>query len=281
MQPGRYARLTEDVPFKKAFATEDDKELLITLLNIFLAKKLALPIKDVFIKNPYIPGKTKFNRDAILDIHCVDEAGSKFIVEMQVNPQKHFFKRAIFYLSLSVANSGKKIKNWDFNFPNTYSLSFLDFDPDFGKKCYDIVQYFSLHNDDHPEIKCDYIRFAFVILPRFKKSLEECKSLQDKLIFSLCHAHEFKKKPPELNGRFFDRLFHIAEISNLLPMEYDEYISRFMARNDRYAQMEYAKEKGLEAGVLKVAKNMLAKGFSVASIVKATNLSREQVKALG
>jgi len=41
-------------------------------------------------------------------------------------------------------------------------------------------------------------------------------------------------------------------------MEYDEYISRFMARNDRYAQMEYAKEKGLEADVLKQAHSELS-----------------------
>jgi len=106
------------------------------------------------------------------------------------------------------------------------------------------------------------------------------KSLQDKLIFSLCHAHEFKKKPPELNGRFFDRLFHIAEISNLLLMEYDEYISRFMARNDRYAQMEYAKEKGLEADVLKVAKNMLQDGLSIARVARITKLPKEQIVAL-
>jgi len=48
-----YADLTLDLPFKKAFASEEDKELLIALLNAFLEKKLKQPITDVVIKNPY------------------------------------------------------------------------------------------------------------------------------------------------------------------------------------------------------------------------------------
>ena len=46
-----------------------------------------------------------------------------------------------------------------------------------------------MQNDNHPEISHDYINLAFVRLPKFKKTIEECESLQDKLIFSLCHAH--------------------------------------------------------------------------------------------
>jgi hypothetical protein len=47
--PGIFAQLTLDFPFKKAFATEKDKDMLITLLNASLGGKLAHPITDVVI----------------------------------------------------------------------------------------------------------------------------------------------------------------------------------------------------------------------------------------
>jgi len=87
---GKYAQLTLDFPFKKTFASEECEDLLIALLNTFLEEKLAHPITEVAIQNPYIQGQTKASRDAILDIKCRDSTGNRFIVEMQIGRQEHF-----------------------------------------------------------------------------------------------------------------------------------------------------------------------------------------------
>ena len=274
--PSRYAQLTNDHAFKKAFATEGDEEQLAKMLNVFLEKKLAHPIKNVTIKNPYMPGEMKKNRDAVLDINCEDTKGNKFIVEMQVNPQKLFVKRAIFYTGVSIAKSGKKGKNWDFNFPNTYSLNFLDFEPYLEGNHNNIIRYVSLHDDDYPEIKYDYIGLAFIILPRFKKAVEKCLSFQDQLLFSLRYAHTLGSKPKHFKGKFFDRLFDLAKFSNFTDMEYSLYTARMMAKADRKAQLEYAEEKG----VIRVARNMLKEGSNLAFIARVTNLPKEQIIAL-
>ncbi|MCL2208040.1 MAG: Rpn family recombination-promoting nuclease/putative transposase, partial [Fibromonadales bacterium] len=68
-------------------------------LNVCLEKKLAYPVADVEILNPYIAGETLLNRNAELDIRCRDTRGNKFIVEMQIAKQKHFIKRSVFYSS--------------------------------------------------------------------------------------------------------------------------------------------------------------------------------------
>ncbi|MDR3001817.1 MAG: Rpn family recombination-promoting nuclease/putative transposase, partial [Fibromonadaceae bacterium] len=109
---GRYAQLTQDLAFKRVFASEEDKDLLVAMLNTFLECKLAHPIKHVDIKNPYIPGQTPTDRDAVLDIHCQDAEGNRFITEMQILPQKHFIQRALFYSGTSIASSGKKGIAW-------------------------------------------------------------------------------------------------------------------------------------------------------------------------
>jgi hypothetical protein len=43
---------------------------------------------------------------------------------------------------------------------------------------------------------------------------------------------------------------------------------------------ERSMEEGVGIGVLRTAKNMLAKGYSVAEVIGITNLSRKQVSAL-
>jgi predicted transposase/invertase (TIGR01784 family) len=117
-EQGKFAQLTLDFAFKKIFASEEDKDLLIALLNIFLKKKLAHPITNVVIKNPYIAGQTKGNRDANLDIRCRDSKGNSFIVEMQVGRQTYFIKRSLYYSSMAIVESNKKGRDWDFNYPN-------------------------------------------------------------------------------------------------------------------------------------------------------------------
>jgi len=239
-----YADLTTDMVFKKAFASEQDKELLINLLNAFLERKLKHPITDVTIKNPYIQGETLQNRDSIVDIRCKDTEDNHFIVEMQVSPQHFFIKRAIHYLCVSIANSGKKGEDYDFDIPKSYSLNFLDFDIDILKDCPDVVQYFSLSNDNNPEIRLDYMNLVFVRLPQFLKPLDECESLQDKLLYSLCHANEHSEQPEQLKGNVFDRLFTLIKICNFSAMEQEEYIRRAMFRADLREQLRYAKDEG-------------------------------------
>jgi len=272
----KYADLTDDFAFKKVFATEEDKDLLICLLNTFLKRKLAHPITDVAIQNPYIQGQTKGNRDANLDIRCQDSEGKKFIVEMQIGRQKHFIKRALYYSSLAIANSGKKGKEWDFNYPNVYSLNFLDFPLDFGEDNDDIVQYISHSNEEHPEIRYDYENLVFVRLTEFKKSLSECKSLQDKLIFTLCHAHKLKTRPKQFRERFFGRLFELAKIANFTIDERSRYEENAMKQVDINASIITAREDGWDKCMEKVEKvfTLMERGLPLAEARKRLGIEK-------
>jgi predicted transposase/invertase (TIGR01784 family) len=64
-------------------------------------------------------------------------------------------------------------------------------------------------------------------------------------------------------------------------MDYESEMKRF---SDHANALAYAEEKGEvrgeTRGLKKAAKNMLAKGFSVAEVIGITNLPREQVMAL-
>jgi len=241
------ADLTADMPFKKTFANEEEKEPLITMLNVFLAWKLTHPIVDVHIKNPYVAGQTSENRDSIFDIYCKDSEGKQFLVEVQVGKQAYFIKRVLYYACMAIANSGKK-GDWDFNFPPVYSLSFMNFDLDFKND--DLVQYISLSNDAHPEIRYDYISMVFVRLSRFTKALDECVTLQDKLLFSLCHAHRLKGKPEQFGEEVFDKIFDIARISRFTLEERLAYEANMINKRDQYAIRMTAINEGKAEGLM-------------------------------
>jgi len=101
----KFAPFTLDFTFKKAFASEQCTDLLLFLLNTFLDRVLRNPIIEVKIIHTVQLGRTKRKRGAVFDIQCEDAVGTRFIVEMQVEEQKHFIKRSLFYLCMAVANT--------------------------------------------------------------------------------------------------------------------------------------------------------------------------------
>jgi len=123
----------------------------------------------------------------------------------------------------------------------------------------------------------------------FKKALasEQCKDL---LLFLLNTFLERVLKEPIIDVKVihtvhfkkmvFKRLFDIARISNFTNEELMDYESDMKRFSDHANALAYADEKGEARGVKKVARNMLAKGYSVAEVIGITNLSRGQVRAL-
>jgi hypothetical protein len=90
--------------------------------------------------------------------------------------------------------------------------------------------------------------------------------LHDKLLYSLCHAHEYEEQPEQLRGNVFDRLFTVIKISNFSSMEQDEYIAKAMFRADQREQLRYAEDKGIEIGIEKgrgEVFSLLRQGYSI------------------
>jgi predicted transposase/invertase (TIGR01784 family) len=284
----RFAPLTLDFTFKKAFANQRCTELLLFLLNTFLAERLKSPIEKVSVLNGEQLGKTRFNRKAVFDVHCEDATGARFIVEIQVDKQEHFISRTFYYLCMTIANLAKKGKKYDFNLPKLYSISFMDFDLDFGKGCTEVVQHLSIRNDLHPEVSYGMLQMTFVILPRFKKKESECKTAMDKLLFSLKNGHKLRKVPKNFKERQLKDIFNIAEISNFSSGELGRYEAIMRNEYDQRACLAYAEKiglekgeaKGLERGKSEIARNMLGEGMEPALVARYTKLSLKAIRAL-
>nr|AGS52964.1 conserved hypothetical protein [uncultured bacterium contig00028] len=150
---------------------------------------------------------------------------------------------SFFYLCRAVSNSAKK-GPFDYNIPVVYTLSFLSFDIDFGEGCDEVVQYLSVSNDLHPEVRYDIMHMVYVRLARFDKREEDCRTALDRLIFSLKNTHRLPEKPKSFDETELGDIFESAKISNFNSEELMDYETLMKYHSDTVNAFAYAEKKG-------------------------------------
>ena len=207
---------------------------------------------------------------------------------MQLAKRDFFMGRILFYLSLTIAGIVKKGKDYKFDLPRIYSLSFLNFEPDLLVGNKDIVNHIGLTNLKYPERRHSDMHIALVVLPRFKKTLAQCKTTFDVWLYLFKNLHKLNEIPAKLRRGEFRGVFEIAEISNFNEDELREYEAEMKYLDDYNAAIAYAERQAFGRGMkqnvkqtlLKTARNLKSMGISVAKIAKATELTKAEVLAL-
>jgi len=96
--------------FKRTFGTENHQRLLHLFLQELLPEHhiVKLTLDNTEHVNPF-DGK----KDIRVDVECYDEDGTRFVVEMQLADQAHFYERAVFNSSFAILrrNTRKKSSN--------------------------------------------------------------------------------------------------------------------------------------------------------------------------
>lgn len=88
--------------------------------------------------------------------------------------------------------------------------------------------------------------------------------------------------PPFLNTTGVDKLFYLAEYSNLTKEERDMYRTKEDVERDERNTANFAggRREGRKEGILEVAKRFKAKGIDLQIIAGATDLSIDEIIAL-
>jgi len=88
---------TIDVVFRKLFGSEENKDLLISLINSIVGPRLH--VNNVVIKNPFNLTSYLGSKESVVDIKAVDQAGVWYGIEMQVHGHGAYGQRAIYYVA--------------------------------------------------------------------------------------------------------------------------------------------------------------------------------------
>ena len=103
---GKYINPFTDFGFKKIFAEEASKPLLIDFLNALLNQESK--ITAITFKNTEKLGFTQADRRAVYDIFCDNNKGEKFIVELQKLKQNFFKDRTVYYSTFPIVDQAEK-----------------------------------------------------------------------------------------------------------------------------------------------------------------------------
>lgn len=293
---GRFINPFTDMGFKRIFGQEVNKNLLIDFLNDLLEGEKRI-VNITFLDKEQL-GTAADDRSCIYDIYCENENGERFIVEIQNRGHRNFKERAIYYLSRTIANQGRKGPDWMFDLKAVYGVFFMNFHLESRQTRFrtDV----SLRDMRTNEPFSDKMRFIFLDLPAFTKDEETCETDFERWIYVLKNMEILQRMPFKARKSVFEELEKIADISALSKEDQEKYEHIIKVYRDNLVTEQWAIEQGFkkghekghekglqegiqigrEEGLLDAARGMKAKGYPVEDIVQITGLSPKEIQAL-
>lgn len=275
---GKYLSPKADLTFKLVFA--EHKDLMMSLLNALLPLAENAPITSIEYEMPEMVPERFGGKNSVVDVRCKDALDRQFLVEMQMSWDDEFKKRVIMNASKAVMKQVGKAELFTLIQP-VFSLNLLN-DNMKGEAPDEFYHDYAILNVDHPERSLDYLRFVFVELPKFKpRNIMEKKMAVLWLRFLTEINEDTQEAPPELlENEDIRKALSIVEKSAMSEAQLYAY-ERFwdeVNRNQVLNESHY--KKGMEKGVLEVAKRMKQKGLTSDLIAEMTGLSTKEIENL-
>ncbi len=304
-----YLNPITDFGFKKIFGEPD---VMQDLLNDLIHSR---GIKSDIIEIEYLMqedhGALKTERGVVYDLKCKTNAGEIFIIEMQNKEHYNFDKRIAFYLARAVASQGdkeeererrKKAKEnneeyipWQYDLHNVFGVFFMNFIDDNEPMP---ISHNACCNTATGKITNDLAQFWKIQLPHFRKMREEdCTNNLEYWAYIMANEGRMTKELPFKGIKtIFEKVEQLSKLVNLTREEreiYDHELDMIrVAQCAKTFDYNKGKEEGLAEGIaegmakgvkqnsLVIARSMKSDGLPIDTIMKYTNLSREEVEAL-
>jgi predicted transposase/invertase (TIGR01784 family) len=269
-----------DFAFKKIFGSKKSKDILISFLNAILYQEREV-ILDLEILDPYQAPRIQGIKDSYLDVKATVTGDKTVIIEMQVLNVLGFEKRVLY--NAAKAFSIQLAVGEDYTLLNPIiALTITDFEM-FEHSTKVISRYRLKEKDDLTDYSDD-IELVFVELPKFKKTLDDLKTLTDKWIYFLRSANHHKTVPPIMDEvPAIQHAFAVAQQSKLSKRELEILEKREMFLHDNRNAILKAKLDGEAKGRLEekqaIARSLLGI-LDVTTVSKTTGLTIAEIEQL-
>ena len=296
----RFLDPKNDYLFKRLFGTEKNKDILIHFINSVLHLEGETAVQDVTYLQTDLNPEYAYKKQSMVDVLCRDKVGTQFIIEMQVAKFSGFEERAQFYAAKAYINQmdvGEKYQD----LKEVIFIALTDY-----------VMF-----PDKPTWKSDHVTldkktftqdlkafsFTFIELPKFTKTIEELTTIEEKWVYFFKHAHQtLEDELPKLLGDdvVLKKAFDVSTKYSMNEREWNSYEAALKHERDARAIEDYnlqqAEEKGLKRGMekgmekgmeqgekskaIEIARGMLKDSLPIATIVKYTGLTENEINDL-
>ena len=237
-----------DFVFRKLFGSEENKDLLISLINSVVSP--TPDIVDVTIKNPFNLAAYQSAKESILDIKAVDQHGTWYDIEMQIQAHSLYGRRAVYYLSKTYVDQLESGEDFS-NLHTTIGIHFLDFNYFNDDRVLRQFIFKDAETNETP-LALSCIRLYFVEMGKFHKEWPEIRSALDRWIAFLNKAGDLDQNrlPQELeNEPAVAKAVFELEKMGMNPVELAVYKGEVKKNMVDAIQIRDAKQEGISQGI--------------------------------
>jgi predicted transposase/invertase (TIGR01784 family) len=256
-----------DYAFKKVFGSDGSKNILKSFLNSVIEFENNQKIKDLEILDPYNIPVLKGMKDTFVDVKARLENDTIVIIEMQVLNHDGFEKRVLYNMTKNYSQQLQKGEQYHLLNP-VIALTIVNFEM-FEYEKYK-SNYILLEKEEFTKYSGD-VELIFIELPKFNKTLEECKDIEDKWLYFIKNSEDLSVIPKNCENEIKDAY----EIANTANFTLDELELQRKRKEFIYIQrnsIEKAKREGLEQGLQEGLEQGLEQGAKDKQIEIAKNL---------
>jgi predicted transposase/invertase (TIGR01784 family) len=290
-----------DLAFKKIFGVEENKDLLISLINSIVSE--ADQVTGVTLLNPYNPKNFKNDKLSILDIKAEGFDGKRFNIEIQISDEADYDKRALYYWAKLYTEQLKVAEDYA-SLSKAIGIHILNFTS--------IPQVDKYHNVFHIAEKDSGLLYFkdlelhTIELNKFTKNSDDklsdiiakVKTSLDVWVAFLTR-HDLLNKdnlPKELDHASLKKALTVLDVMNFSQEEREAYEDHLKWLRIEANTLKKYEQKGREEGIkigeargetkgkaegkAELIKIMLTKGKSIDEIIEFTGLPKEEIEKL-
>ena len=261
-----------DIIFQAIFGEVGSENITKDFLEKILKRKIEKISLD---KNPILRRELKDEKLGVLDIVTELDGKEKCNIEMQLIDKNNIIERMLYYWSKMYT---KQIKAGDDY--NKLEKTIVILIADFNIKGLEEVEYHSTWkiietNSVKKLILTDKFELDIIELLKIKGRENEKDQLLDWLIFLENPESERVTRKMEENENLKEAVEKLDRISE------DEKMQRIIELREKAIRDEHAiYAKGVDDGIIKIAKNMLKENIDIEMIIKVTGLTKEEIENL-
>jgi predicted transposase/invertase (TIGR01784 family) len=278
-----------DIAFKKIFGVEENKDLLISLINSIVGQEDQ--VAEVTLLNPYNPKNFRQDKLSILDIKAKGENGQRFNIEIQISDEADYDKRALYYWAKLYTEQLKVAEDYSL-LSKAIGIHILNF-----TSIPDVDKYHNVFHITEKESGLLYFRDLELHTIELKKFSQDAREELNEMVARVKNSldmwvafltrHDLLNRehlPPALNDPALKKALGVLDVMNFGEEEREAYEEHLKWLRIEANTLKKYEAKGFQEGKaernIEIALNMLKKGISVDTICEVTGLSSSELEAL-
>jgi predicted transposase/invertase (TIGR01784 family) len=284
-----------DMVFKQIFGCEENKELLLSLVNAVMEEAGESSVVELDLLNPYNPKTSSQDKMSIVDIKARDEKGEWFLIEVQVQMYGYFLKRLLYYWARHYQSQLKEAELYDKLKKVTVICFTVEELPIPTTEYYNFFQIMDVKNH---VCFADDLAIHTIELPKFLLSEQKIGKAVERWTYFLKHGESLDDEnlPQSLRTPEMEKAVKQLRKFSLDEHQREAYEVRLKAMRDEKASLaaefqkgeergkEEGRKEGEEIGIKKgkeeTVVNALRAGLPVDTIVQITGLSGQEIEKI-